>query len=92
MEQIFNTILEYAVIYAPGIAAVLGCIISFFKNRKLINEMSGKFEAVRSTVASTKEYDDLKAQLNTVHNENIELKKRLNELLIKIDKVVRKED
>lgn len=92
MEAMINTILEYAVIYAPGIAAVLGCIISYVKSKNVVNNMASKFEEVRSTVAKTKEYEELKAQLNTVYNENIELRKKLNQLLTKIDKIARKDD
>jgi hypothetical protein len=70
---------------APAITSVVGQIITFIKRRSelkpLINE-----------IRSTKEYDELKDQLAIVHQENIELKKKLNELLTKIDHISRGEN
>ena len=43
-------------------------------------------------IFNTKEYSELKDQLKIAHQENYELKKKLNELLTKIDHIQRKED
>lgn len=94
----------YAIILAaaPALTAVIGIIASVVKiknNNKesnialshKIDESIESFEMVRREVMNTKEYESLKAQLAIAHQENIELKKQLNELLTKIDGIARKE-
>lgn len=81
---------------APALSAIIGCVASFIKLKKN-NEISNKeivekFETVRQEVMNTKQYESLKQQLLVAHQENRELKKQINELLTKIDKVVRNED
>lgn len=94
----------YAIILAaaPAFAAVIGIIASVVKiknNNKesnmalsnKIDESIESFETVRREVMNTKEYESLKTQLAIAHQENIDLKKQLNELLTKIDGISRKE-
>lgn len=79
---------------APAITAIIGIIISVLKLMKANHISSStlidKFEEVREEVMNTKEYEDLKAQLAIAHQENIELKKKINELLTILDKISRK--
>ena len=70
---------------APAIASVVGQIITFIKQK-------GELKPLINEIRSTKEYDELKDQLAIVHQENIELKKKLNELLTKIDHITRGEN
>ena len=70
---------------APAITSVVGQIITFIKQR-------GELKPLIKAVKDTKEYDELKDQLAIVHQENIELKKKLNELLTKIDHISRGEN
>lgn len=87
----FEQIMSIIVAAAPAITAVVGCIITFLKNKTTCQGVVDKFEEVRTEIFNTKEYTDLKEQLKHVYQENYELKKTLNELLTKIDKVQREE-
>lgn len=80
--MIVSLIIAGLISLAPAITAVTGQIITFIKQR---NELKPLIDEIRST----KEYDELKDQLAIVHQENIELKKKLNELLTKIDHISR---
>ena len=80
-----NLIMAGLISLAPAITAVVGQIITFIKQR-------GELKPLINEIRSTKEYDELKDQLAIVHQENIELKKKLNELLTKIDHITRGED
>lgn len=70
---------------APAITSVVGQIITFIKQK-------GELKPLIQAVKDTKEYDELKDQLAIVHQENIELKKKLNELLTKMDHISRGEN
>ena len=80
-----NLIMAGLISLAPAIASVVGQIITFVKQR-------GELKPLIDEIRSTKEYDELKDQLAIVHQENIELKKKLNELLTKIDHITRGEN
>ena len=80
-----NLIMAGLISLAPAIASVIGQIITFIKQR-------GELKPLINEIRSTKEYDELKDQLSIVHQENIELKKKLNELLTKIDHITRGEN
>lgn len=80
-----NLIMAGLISLAPAIASVVGQIITFIKQR-------GELKPLINEIRSTKEYDELKDQLAIVHQENIELKKKLNELLTKIDHITRGEN
>lgn len=87
----FEQIMSIIVAAMPAITAVVGCIVTFLKNKSTCQGVVDKFEEVRSEIFNTKEYSDLKEQLKLVHIENYNLKKTLNELLTKIDKIQREE-
>ena len=80
-----NLIMAALIALAPTITSITGQIITFIKQR-------GELKPLITEIRSTKEYDELKDQLAIVHQENIELKKKLNELLTKIDHITRGEE
>lgn len=85
-------ILSILVAALPSITAIAGCVVTFLKNKTTCQSVVDKFEDVRQEIFNTKEYSDLKNQLTLAHQENRELKKKINELLTKIDKINRKND
>lgn len=96
MKMTLDQILEIAVAAGPAIAAIIGSIVSHVKTVRKTTDNTDrvvkKFEEVRQEIFNTKEYTDLKDQLARVYQENIDLKRTINELLTKIDKVARKGD
>ena len=88
----------YAVIMAaaPALTSIIGIIFAVVKGIKTSKSTStaviNKFEEVRQEIFNTKEYSELKDQLKLAHQENYELKKKLNELLTKIDHIQRNEE
>lgn len=85
LEQIISIV----VAAAPSLTAIIGCIVTFVKNRTNCNSVVDKFEELREEVFSTKQYDELKNQLLVAHQENRKLKVKLDELLTKIDRIQR---
>lgn len=89
----FEQIMTIIVAAAPSLTAIIGVIAAVIKNKAITSKVVDKFEEVRQEIFNTKEYSDLKNQLLVAHQENRELKKKLNELLTKIDRIDRsKED
>ena len=92
LEQILLAV----VAAGPSIVSIAGIIVSVakvIKEGKATNqEVITKFEEVRTEIVNTKEYTELKDQLLIVHQENYELKKKLNELLTKIDRINREDE
>ena len=88
LEQIIALI----VAAAPSLTAIIGCIITFLKNKTTCKCVIDKFEDMREEVFNAKQYDDLKKQLAVSYQENISLKRKINELLTAIDKIQRKND
>lgn len=92
IEQIITVIIAAA----PSILATLA--VAFFTaiNKKYTRDKIGEavesVEMARSAITSSKEYTDIKEQLLIAHKENVELKKQMNKLLTKIDKVTRNDD
>lgn len=88
----------YAIIMAaaPALTSIIGIIFAVVKGIKTSKTTStdviNKFEEVRQEIFNTKEYSELKDQLMIAHQENYELKKKLNELLTKIDHIQRNEE
>lgn len=70
---------------APAFVAIVGIITACAKVWKGFKELKGE-------VINTKEYQDVKAQLKIAHQENIELKKLIKELLTKVDHIKREEE
>lgn len=88
----FEQIMSIVVAATPALTAIIGCVVTFIKNRTTCQGVVDKFEEVRQEIFNTKEYSDLKDQLKIAHQENYELKKKLNELLTKIDKIDRSKE
>lgn len=70
---------------SPALGAIIGIVVAVCK-------LIARFEKIKSEIIDTKEYQTLKDQLVLVNKENRELKRKLNELLTKIDKIDRKEE
>lgn len=91
LEQIYTLIIAAA----PSITAIIGIIFAVVKgiknNKTTSKDILDKFEELREEVFNTKEYSDLKDQLQLAHQENYALKKKINELLTKIDHIYRNE-
>lgn len=74
----FSTIESLIMTYAPLLVTVIGIIISFVK-------MVAAIKSVKKD--NQEQFEDLKAQYRTVLQDNANLRKNLNELITKIDKV-----
>lgn len=74
----FSTIESLIMTYAPLLVTVIGIIISFVK-------MVGAIKSVKKD--NQEQFEELKAQYRTVLQDNANLRKNLNELITKIDKV-----
>ena len=76
--------------------SIISIIVSVCKLKQsqglTANKVIEKFEELRQATLNTKEYEELKAQLTIVHQENIELKRTINKLLTKIDYIARPEE
>ena len=92
LETIYAAILAAA----PALTAIIGIIFAVLKGIKTSKTTStdilNKFEEVRQEIFNTKEYSELKDQLRIAHQENIQLKKKINELLTAIDRIQRNEE
>ena len=92
----FEQIMTVVVAAAPSITAIIGIIVAVIKGIENSKDTSTavieKFEALRKEVLNTKEYEALKDQYLVTQKENRELKRLINELLTKIDKIQRKEE
>ena len=87
-----SNLMAIVVAAAPALASIIGIVAAVIKNKNITAEVIDEFAKVREEVANTKEYTDVKNQLKIVYQENIELKKKLNELLTKIDKIDRSKE
>ena len=91
IEEIYALIIAAA----PSITAIIGIIFAVIKgiknNQTTSKDILDKFEEVREQVFNTREYSELKEQLKIAYEENYELKKKINELLTKIDHIQRGE-
>lgn len=78
----FSTIEALIMTYAPLLVTIIGIIISFIK----------MIDAVRSVKKENKDqFEELKAQYQSVLQDNANLRKNINELLTKIDHINRGE-
>ena len=77
---------------APAVAAVIGMIVSVSKNKEANKVVVDKFEALKTEITNTKEFEQLKLELKLAHEENVKLKRQLNEFLMKLDRIYRSED
>jgi predicted nucleic acid-binding Zn-ribbon protein len=92
LEQIYAIIIAALPALTSIIGIVLAVVKSIKKSETTSTDVINKFEEVRMEIFNTKEYSELKNQLSIAHQENYELKKKLNELLTKIDHIQRKEE
>ena len=74
----FSTIESLIMTYAPLLATIIGIIISFVK-------MVAVIKSVKKD--NQEQFEELKAQYRAVLQDNANLRKNLNELITKIDKV-----
>ena len=74
----FSTIESLIMTYAPLLVTVIGIIISFVK-------MVAAIKSVKKD--NQEQFEELKAQYRAVLQDNANLRKNLNELITKIDKV-----
>ena len=74
----FSTIESLIMTYAPLLVTVIGIIISFVK-------MVAAIKSVKKD--NQEQFEELKEQYRTVLQDNANLRKNLNELITKIDKV-----
>lgn len=74
----FSTIESLIMTYAPLLVTIIGIIISFIK-------MVGAIKSVKKD--NQEQFEELKEQYRTVLQDNANLRKNLNELITKIDKV-----
>ena len=88
----FEQIMTVVVAAAPAITALIGIIGAVCKLKNSDKEVIDKFEEVRQEIFNTKEYEALKTELKMAHQENRELKKKINELLTAINKVAIREE
>lgn len=93
--MMIEQILALVVAAAPSITAIIGIIFAVVKgiknNKTTSKDILDKFEEMREEVMNTKEYTELKEQLKIAYQENYTLKRKINELLTKIDHIQRKE-
>lgn len=93
--MMLEQILALVVAAAPSITAIIGIIFAVVKgiknNNTTAKDILDKFEEMREEVMNTKEYTELKEQLKIAYQENYALKRKINELLTKIDHIQRKE-
>lgn len=81
---------------APALTSIIGIIAAIVKlkdnSKKSYDSIAAKFEEVREEVMNTKEYETLKQELAIAHQENRELKNKINELLTAIDRIHRQKE
>ena len=91
-----ETIIMAIMAAAPAITAIAGIIaavIKLVRHGKITNaQVIEEFHTLEKKVLDTKEYEALKDELLLAHQENRELKKKINELLTKIDHISRGEE
>ena len=83
----FTAIEQLILAYAPVLVTIIGIIISFLKMVAIIKQL--KNDTKKSDAEKTETINALKAQFDMVVNQNYELKKQINELLTKIDRIER---
>ena len=74
----FSTIESLIMTYAPLLVTIIGIVISFIK-------MVAAIKSVKKD--NQEQFEELKEQYRTVLQDNANLRKNLNELITKIDKV-----
>ena len=83
LEQVLIYIASLASL--PPIINLISNLVAYRKNKKLM-------QGVRDEIVSVKQFNELKAELKLAHLENRENRKLIKELLIKMDRVDRKDE
>lgn len=92
LEQILTIAIASAPAVLSAVAvAIISAIAKKFTNKR-IDECIDHVDKATAEIKSSKEYEEVKQQLVLVHQENVQLKRKLNELLTKIDRVARSDD
>lgn len=81
----FELLLILIIAAVPSVVAICAIIVAVLKVIK-------KFEETRKAVLDAKEYQELKQELEIAHAENRELKKKLNTLLSRVERIIRPEE
>lgn len=81
----FELLLTLIIAAVPSIVAICAIIVAVLKVIK-------KFEETRKAVLDAKEYQELKKELEIAHAENREIKKKLNTLLSRVERIIRPEE
>lgn len=87
----FEQIMTIVIAIAPAFTAIVTVVTAAIRLLKSDNGVIAKLEELKKEIYSTKEYSDLKNELKIAYQENRELKKKLNELLTKIDRIHRED-
>lgn len=77
-----ETLLTLIIAAVPSVVAICAIIVAVLKVIK-------KFEETRKAVLDAKEYQELKKELEIAHAENRELKKKINTLLSRVERIIR---
>lgn len=92
----FTTLLTLLIAAVPSVTSIIAIVCAVIKNlkanAKTKKEIIDAFETLKQEVIDTKEYEELKYQLHRAYEENRLLRKRINELLTAIDKIIRPEE
>lgn len=86
----FSTVESLIMTYAPMVVTIFGIVISFLKMISVIKEI--KNDNKISNEEKSQEILDLKNQMQSVINQNYELKKRLNQVLTYFDHIKRSDN
>lgn len=86
----FSTVESLIMTYAPMVVTIFGIVISFLKMISVIKEI--KNDNKKSNEEKSQEILDLKNQMQSVINQNYELKKRLNQVLTYFDHIKRSDN
>lgn len=88
-----ENIILYVIAAAPALVSIISIVAAAIKLIKfiktIISELITVVNSLKQEVLNTKEYQSIKEELKTAHQENIELKKLLNECLTELTKVKR---
>ena len=91
-ELIITTIMAMAPSLISVITVAIISAVTKKFNEKKLSECIEHVDNATAEIKSSKEYAEVKEQLALSHKENVELKKKINQLLTKIDKVQRTEE
>ena len=75
----------------PSITSIIGIIAAVVKlmgsNSTNVKELKESFDTLRDEIHESKEMEEVKNQLRIVNQENIELKQKLKELILRMDHI-----